>query len=232
MSTFIVKDGQGKVVAHSDYSSLVLADYFDVGINIAGKVSDTNIRRIWYNGTNSVEYNAAFFDVGYTATGKWTTNVDYSFILPFFKCGVLGQRVALTQFYKIDAYTWGYQVTYDGESTQTPKLYLFGKIAEMNPNKSPAGTYGLELVDSTNKIVYSTERPCLRVDEAILLNAPTSIGPASINGHSNINYDVSNTNTYTVAHELDLNTLYSFMSIAYTGVGDKYETRWTESKWA
>ena len=224
---------------HSDYSSLVYEGE-------ATKVT-TEGTYVTYEGDHSIAISDAVAVSNYSL-GKfiqYTYTTNGSSIIPFYKPSSSGQRIVIADMSRVlntnnpsanGKYKWVINVYY--ADSLPPKIYIFCPASDLTNQEMLDGSdYGLVAYNDESKVVYSTNRKTLKIDDIVgITYSPfikdNSKGSCSAAGcHVNFTPNQNTTIQGNVTHTTD--TIYHCITSAYGGLaysneatGDQCCERW------
>lgn len=214
---------------HSDYSSIVYEGE-------ATKVTNEGVY-VTYNGDHSIaisdEVAVSNYGLGKFIQYEYTTNG--SSIIPFYKPSSSGQRIVIADMSRVlntndpannGTYKWVINVYYADSSP--PNIYIFCPAADLtNTEMFADNDYGLFAYNDESKVVYSSSRKTLKIDDIVGITYSSLIKNDSKGNCSSagchVNFLPTETTTIqgTVTHTTD--TIYHCITSAYGGLAYKNE---------
>ena len=214
-------DDSGYINLHSDYSSVV---YVGEMAQSALPVRPNYVGERCISMSSSIK--SAYYDMGYLIQYV-ITNINTTFLVPFYRPNFSGQQIAILDVVKQDSTTWAVNVIYNGTESQQPRLFAFAPLNAMPVPDVAAGETGLRVFDQNGGLVFTTTKPPLRIDDAIMITHPNAIktgGRGSCGndgGGCHIDYTSDQANIFTGNATNTSSKLYHIVPSAYGGLAYK-----------
>lgn len=205
----------GKIVFHSDYSSVVYAGQFNKNADPA---------RPTYTGDEHIPINSSTktsnYEMGWII--QYKINIDVDYMIPFYKPAFNGQEIAIMDVIN-EGTTWVVNLLYTGQESLWPYLYAFAPLTELPSSAFTSSDYGIEVYDANSDLVFTDSVKPLRVDDVILITHPSNIktGSRGTCGNDNtchVNFTSNRSNTYTGSVNNTTSKLYHIVPSAYGGL--------------
>lgn len=224
MYGIITIDEQNRVTMHSDYASVV---YYGQATLLLGSDNKSSTK-IMYEGTGSrnisVEVPTANF-------ARYTINISSKQVIPFFKPHHSGQKVSIFQLYLANGALY-IDVLFDGAASDNPSIYIFCPLSVITENLSTG--YGLNTYNTDGKLTFTTNKKRLAPVDVITITYPAVIREAAItqagwadNAESTPTITSDTSVSIVGTYIADSNTIYSFVSSTYGGVGKSNKSEGT-----
>jgi hypothetical protein len=216
----------GKIVFHSDYSSVVYAGQFNKNADPARPV---------YTGDEHVPINSgkktSNYEMGWII--QYRINLDVNYMVPFYKPAFNGQEIAIMDVIN-EGTSWVVNLLYSGQESLWPYLYAFAPLTELPSSAITSSNYGIEVYAANSDLVFTDSAKPLRVDDVISVTHTTNIktGSRGTCGNSDtchVNFTSDRSNTHTGSSNNTTSKLYHIVPSAYGGLAYENDGTGTSS---